>query len=110
MTQLRVLIVDDEPLARARLQRQLPTIENCIPVGEAADIDSALIQVQILDPDLVLLDIEMPGGSGLELAQQLSTRECPPAIIFVPLTMSSPCRLSLLLQWVICSSRLVLNS
>ncbi|WP_444920720.1 LytR/AlgR family response regulator transcription factor [Microbulbifer sp. CnH-101-G] len=82
MTQLRVLIVDDEPLARARLQRQLSTIENCIPVGEAADIDSALIQVQILDPDLVLLDIEMPGGSGLELAQQLSTRECPPAIIF----------------------------
>ncbi|WP_444923691.1 LytR/AlgR family response regulator transcription factor [Microbulbifer sp. DLAB2-AF] len=82
MTQLRVLIVDDEPLARTRLQRQLSTIENCIPVGEAADIESALIQVQILDPDLVLLDIEMPGGSGLELAQQLSTRECPPAIIF----------------------------
>ncbi|GAB2890748.1 LytR/AlgR family response regulator transcription factor [Microbulbifer echini] len=82
MTQLRVLIVDDEPLARARLQRQLSSIDYCTPVGEAADSDSALLQVQILDPDLVLLDIEMPGGSGLELAQRLSARECPPAIIF----------------------------
>ncbi|GAA5443572.1 transcriptional regulatory protein BtsR [Microbulbifer sp. NBRC 101763] len=82
MTQLRVLIVDDEPLARVRLQRQLAAIDNCTVIGEAADIETALVQVQILDPDLVLLDIEMPGGSGLELAQQLSVRECPPAVIF----------------------------
>ncbi|BBM01082.1 LytTR family DNA-binding domain-containing protein [Microbulbifer sp. GL-2] len=82
MTQLRVLIVDDEPLARARLNRQLTAIDNCTPVGEAADTEAAIMQVQILDPDLVLLDIEMPGGSGLELAQQLSTRDCPPAVIF----------------------------
>ncbi|MCO1334854.1 LytTR family DNA-binding domain-containing protein [Microbulbifer sp. OS29] len=82
MTQLRVLIVDDEPLARARLQRQLVGIDSCTAVGEAGDIEAALIQVEVLDPDLVLLDIEMPGGSGLQLAQQLSLRDCPPAIIF----------------------------
>ncbi|MDP5209634.1 LytTR family DNA-binding domain-containing protein [Microbulbifer sp. 2205BS26-8] len=82
MTQLRVLIVDDEPLARMRLQRQLGTIEQCSLVGEAADSESALLQVQLLDPDLILLDIEMPGGCGLALAQQLAARDCPPAIIF----------------------------
>ncbi|MFS1525049.1 LytR/AlgR family response regulator transcription factor [Microbulbifer sp. 2304DJ12-6] len=82
MTQLRVLIVDDEPLARTRLHRQLGTIDHCTAVGEAADSESALIQVQVLDPDLVLLDIEMPGGSGLALAQQLAARNYPPAIIF----------------------------
>ncbi|WP_444926437.1 LytR/AlgR family response regulator transcription factor [Microbulbifer sp. TRSA002] len=82
MTQLRVLIVDDEPLARARLHRQLERIDNCIAVGEAADIEVGLSQIRELDPDLVLLDIEMPGGSGLELAQQLSSFVCPPAIIF----------------------------
>ncbi|WP_444918779.1 LytR/AlgR family response regulator transcription factor [Microbulbifer sp. JMSA003] len=82
MTQLRVLIIDDEPLARARLHRQLEKIDNCIAVGEAADIEVGLSQIRELDPDLVLLDIEMPGGSGLELAQQLSSFACPPAIIF----------------------------
>ncbi|MFA0810350.1 LytR/AlgR family response regulator transcription factor [Microbulbifer epialgicus] len=82
MTQLRVLIVDDEPLARARLDRQLAVIDSCVVVGEAANTEAALMQVQNLDPDLVLLDIEMPGSSGLELAQQLSARDCPPAVIF----------------------------
>ncbi|WP_444929287.1 LytR/AlgR family response regulator transcription factor [Microbulbifer sp. SSSA002] len=82
MTQLRVLIIDDEPLARTRLHRQLERVDNCSAVGEAADIEAGLAQVHALDPDLILLDIEMPGGSGLQLAQQLSSLPCPPAIIF----------------------------
>ncbi|GAA5524285.1 transcriptional regulatory protein BtsR [Microbulbifer aestuariivivens] len=82
MTELGVLIVDDEPLARARLARQLATLDNCVLLGEAVDADTALAQVDALDPDLVLLDIEMPGESGLVLAEKLSAREFPPALIF----------------------------
>ncbi|WP_237060229.1 LytR/AlgR family response regulator transcription factor [Microbulbifer sediminum] len=82
MNALGVLIVDDEPLARARLVRQLQQLEQCELLGEAADAVEALEQVERLDPDLVLLDIEMPGGNGLELARQLSRLEYPPALIF----------------------------
>ncbi|WOX07284.1 LytTR family DNA-binding domain-containing protein [Microbulbifer pacificus] len=77
-----VLIVDDEPLARARLARQLQTINGCQLLGEAADGESALQQLDSLDPDLLLLDIEMPGENGLQLATQITNRPNPPAIIF----------------------------
>ncbi|MCA0899855.1 MULTISPECIES: LytR/AlgR family response regulator transcription factor [Microbulbifer] len=79
---LGVLIVDDEPLARARLARQLQSIDGCQLLGEAADGESALQQLDSLDPDLLLLDIEMPGENGLQLANQISNRPNPPAIIF----------------------------
>lgn len=82
MTELGVLIVDDEPLARARLARQLEGLQRCTLLGEAADAEAALAQVEALDPDLVLMDIEMPGDSGLVLAEKLSAREHPPAMIF----------------------------
>ena len=82
MSRLGVLIVDDEPLARARLTRQLQALPECELLGEAADVQEALAQVQALDPDLILLDIEMPGDSGLDLARQLSARAHPPAMIF----------------------------
>ncbi|WP_193163845.1 LytR/AlgR family response regulator transcription factor [Microbulbifer hainanensis] len=82
MSTLSVLIVDDEPLARARLTRQLQALGDCELLGEAGDAEAALAQVDELDPDLVLLDIEMPGRSGLELARELSARPNPPALIF----------------------------
>jgi len=82
VTELGVLIVDDEPLARARLARQLQAIDGCQLLGEAADGESALQQLDSLDPDLLLLDIEMPGSNGLQIAEQISNRPNPPAIIF----------------------------
>ncbi|MGL6161051.1 LytR/AlgR family response regulator transcription factor [Microbulbifer sp.] len=82
MNLLTVLIVDDEPLARARLARQLQRLPDCELLGEATDAEEAIAQVQSLDPDLVLLDIEMPGRSGLELARELSELDHPPALIF----------------------------
>ncbi|MEX2963501.1 LytR/AlgR family response regulator transcription factor [Microbulbifer sp. TYP-18] len=79
---LGVLVVDDEPLARARLIRQLQSVPQCRLLGEAADAREAMALAVSLAPDLILLDIEMPGDSGLDLAHQLSTFDPPPAIVF----------------------------
>ncbi len=77
-----VLIVDDEILARQRLARMVEKIDGFQVVGEAADGDQALQLILQQDPDVVLLDIRMPGKDGLSLAQDISQLDDPPAIIF----------------------------
>lgn len=77
-----ILIVDDEPLARARLQKMLENIEDCSVVGEASNGNDALSEIERLDPDLILLDIRMPGKDGMAVANQIQQLEDPPAIIF----------------------------
>ncbi len=79
---MRVLIVDDEALARDRLRSLLEQIEGCEVVGEAASGREALELVQRLHPDVVLLDIRMPGMDGLEAARHLGSLERPPAVVF----------------------------
>lgn len=78
----RVLIADDEPLARERLVRMIDQLEGYHVVGEAATGDQALASVSRDRPDVVLLDIRMPGGDGLEVAESIAARADPPAIIF----------------------------
>ncbi len=78
----RLLIVDDEPLARARLRGQIAELIAGDVVGEAGTGIEALELVQALRPDIILLDIRMPGMDGLELARHLSRLSQPPAIIF----------------------------
>jgi len=77
---LRALIVDDEDLARSSLRRMLTDAGGVEIVGEASNGVEALETIAELKPDVVLLDIEMPGFDGFEVAQQL---ENPPAIVFV---------------------------
>lgn len=77
-----ILIVDDETLARDRLRRLLEGNSSYRVTAEAANAEEALDQVLATDPDIVLLDISMPGDSGIELAQRLGDLEDPPAIIF----------------------------
>ena len=79
---MNVLIVDDEPLARDRLRNLLNRLPAHEPCGEAGNGAEALRLTKRLHPDIVLLDIQMPGLSGLETARQLADLPQPPAVIF----------------------------
>lgn len=79
---LRVLIVDDEPPARERLRSLLAEIADTEVVGEAANGHEALQEAHERAPDVVLLDVRMPGMDGLEAARHLNVLEEPPAVIF----------------------------
>jgi two-component system response regulator AlgR len=80
---LRTLIVDDEPLAIERLQILCARIADISLVGTATDGSAALRLIEALNPDLVLLDIQMAGIDGIALAQALEGRQLRPALIFV---------------------------
>jgi two-component system response regulator AlgR len=79
---LRALIVDDEAPARERLRRLLEELGDVTVIGEAANGVEALERCASLDPDLVLLDVRMPGMDGIEAARHLGALEEPPAVIF----------------------------
>ncbi len=79
---MRVLIVDDEPLARRRLVQLLAARADVEIVGEAGGGREALEQARLLRPDVLLLDIEMPGLDGFAVLKGLPTN-APPVIIFV---------------------------
>ncbi len=79
---IRVLIVDDEPLARQRLRRLLTELPEAEVAGEAGDGATARVLVETLRPDLVLLDIRMPGEDGLEVAKLLGELAEPPVVVF----------------------------
>ena len=80
---LRVLIADDEPLATERLQLLLARSEGAALVGTASDGESAVSLSQALKPDLLLLDIAMPGLDGIGVARALAAQSPSPAVIFV---------------------------
>ncbi|CAL1241542.1 LytR/AlgR family response regulator transcription factor [Candidatus Methylocalor cossyra] len=81
---MRVLIADDEAAARRRLRELLERIDPTLEIsGEAADGGEALRLIAATAPDLVLLDIRMPGLDGLEAARQVARLAEPPAVIFV---------------------------
>ncbi len=77
---MRVLIVDDEPLARARLAALLGECEGVEIVGSLDDGEAALASLDTLQPDLLLLDINMPGIDGVTLARRLAGRSRPQVI------------------------------
>lgn len=77
-----LLIVDDEPLARARLRRLAEDIPGCTVVAEAGDGEAALAAIEAHDPSVVLLDVRMPGEDGLATARRIAGLDYPPAVIF----------------------------
>ena len=77
---MRVLIVDDEPLARARMAALLGECAGVEVVGNVGDGEAALAALGELQPDALLLDINMPGIDGVALAQRLAGRARPQVI------------------------------
>jgi two-component system response regulator AlgR len=79
---MKVLIVDDEKPARDRLARMLGLMDGCEIVGEAGNGKEALEKAETLGPDIVLMDIRMPGMDGIQAARHLSRLSRPPAVVF----------------------------
>ena len=79
---LRVLIVDDEPVARRRLRRLLRDVPDVETAGESGDGRSAVAAIRALAPDVVLLDVQMPEMDGFEVLRALAGEPIP-AVVFV---------------------------
>jgi two-component system LytT family response regulator len=80
MKGIKILIIDDERSARDELKRMLQSFPEMIIAGEAANAEEARIAIAKLQPDLLFLDIQMPGETGFELLESLSAL---PMVIFV---------------------------
>lgn len=85
MIGIRIVVVDDHPIVRDGLRALFGTVPDMDVVGEAADADGALREVTLLRPDVVLLDVHLPGSTGLDVAARL--RSASPATRLLLLTM-----------------------
>jgi DNA-binding NarL/FixJ family response regulator len=81
MSEIRVLLVDDQTLVRQGIRSLLELTENIRVVAEASDGEQAIAMIPEVDPDVVLLDMRMPGKTGLDVLQELSGERLPPTII-----------------------------
>ena len=79
---MRVLVVDDERPARERLHQIIDDLDGYEFAGDANNGEQAIEQAVALAPDIVLLDIRMPGLNGIETAHHLNSLDKPPAIVF----------------------------
>ncbi len=78
MTQhIRTLIVDDEPLARSRIRQLLEAERDVDVIGECANGIAAVEVIRSTAPDLVFLDVQMPGGGGFEVVERVGSEEMP---------------------------------
>jgi two-component system LytT family response regulator len=82
MTKIRTLVVDDEPIARARVVSLLKQEEDIEVVGECANGQQAVSAIESTSPDLLFLDIHMPEVNGLDLARTIQSSGAP-AVVFV---------------------------
>ena len=79
---LRALIVDDERLARRKIRTFLEARSDVAIAGEAANVEEAIALAGSVRPDLILLDIQMPGGDGFDVVRALP-EDRPPAVVFI---------------------------
>jgi len=83
MSDLRAVVVDDEQLAREELCFQLEQVGGVEIIGQASDGVKALQMVGEIKPDVVFLDVQMPGLTGFEVARRLLLVDAPPSVVFV---------------------------
>jgi DNA-binding LytR/AlgR family response regulator len=79
---MQVLLIDDELAARERLRRLLRSHPDVEVIGEAENGLAGLQQIQLLQPDVIFLDIQMPGLDGFQMLRELSDPETTPLVIF----------------------------
>lgn len=80
---MKILIVDDEPIARKVLREEVESLDRAQVIDEADNGTSALEKIAEHKPDIVLLDLQMPGMGGLEVVRQLKNEQHVPAIVIV---------------------------
>ncbi len=78
----RVLVVDDAPLLRERLGCLIGRISGLEMVGEAEDVPQALLAFERLHPDVVVLDLQMPGGTGIDVLERIK-KERPSTVVII---------------------------
>lgn len=79
---MHILVVDDEYLARQRLTRMIDAMPDHEVIGQAVNGEDAIDKVEALDPDLVFMDVRMPGVDGIQAAKRIAVMDEPPALIF----------------------------
>ncbi|QNL22076.1 response regulator transcription factor [Hyphobacterium sp. CCMP332] len=77
---MKTIIIDDERLARQELKNMLIPFDEIEVIGEAANADEAIEMIQQSNPDLIFLDVQMPGKDGFEMLQELNS---VPTVVFV---------------------------
>ena len=77
---LRLLIVDDEPLIRLGIRRAIASLEGFDIAGECGTGDEAVDAIQTQAPDLVVLDVQMPGCTGLDVVRRIGAARMPPVV------------------------------
>jgi two-component system LytT family response regulator len=80
MNKLRLLIVDDEPLIRRGIRNAASAIDDIEVIGECRSGDEAVEKIITEHPQLVLLDVQMPGGTGMDVIRQVGPASMPPVI------------------------------
>ena len=80
---MRLLIADDNNAFRTRLASILEDIKGIVVVGQAGDVPGTIEAIERTKPDTVILDIHMPGGNGLEVAQAVKAARRPPTVIML---------------------------
>ncbi len=85
MDTIRILLVDDHQVVREGLRRMLELEADMEVVGEAGDAEEALTRVESLSPEIILMDIKMPGVDGIELTRQLKKKH--PSCNIIMLTL-----------------------
>jgi two-component system, NarL family, response regulator DevR len=82
-TYTRVVIVDDSLIIRERLAEMVNNLEGVELIGEARNVSEAIDAINALQPEVVILDLQMPGGSGLDVLQNMKESEDTPVIIML---------------------------
>ena len=77
---MRVFIVEDSPLVQERLRAMVSDLEHADLIGDARDFTEALDLITELNPDMVILDLRLPGGNGLEILKNIKQRPDAPLV------------------------------